>query len=88
MNTGCREQEVCQLRWDWEVPVPELDTSVFIVPGERVKNREDRVVVLNRVARSVVEEVRGMHAEHVFTYRGHAVEPSTTAAGKRGKKVG
>ena len=33
-NTGCREQEVGSLRWDWEVPVPELDTSVFIIPRE------------------------------------------------------
>lgn len=24
VNTGCREQEVCQPRWEWEVPVPEL----------------------------------------------------------------
>jgi integrase len=30
VNTGCREQEVCLLRWEWEVEVPELDTSVFI----------------------------------------------------------
>jgi len=51
VNTGCREQEVCQLRWDWEVQVPELNTSVFIIPGELVKNREDRLVILNRVAR-------------------------------------
>jgi len=48
--TGCRKQEVCQLRWDWEVMVPELETSVFIVPRERVKSREDRLVVLNHVA--------------------------------------
>jgi hypothetical protein len=34
VNTGCREQDVCQLRWDWEVPVPEIDTSAFIVPCE------------------------------------------------------
>jgi integrase len=39
VNTGTREQEVCQLRWDWEVTVPELETSVFIVPGKIVKNR-------------------------------------------------
>jgi len=69
VNTGCREQEVCRLRWDWEVEVPELGTSVFLIPGEFVKNREERLVVLNRVARSVIEEVRGMHPEHVFIYR-------------------
>jgi len=58
-NTGTREQEVCTLRWEWEISVPELDTSVFIIPGERVKNGEERLVVHNRVAQSVIEEVRG-----------------------------
>ena len=69
VNTGTREQEVCQLRWSWEVQVPELETSVFIVPKGFVKNDEDRLIVLNRVARSVVEECRGMHREFVFAYR-------------------
>ena len=55
INTGCREQEVCRLRWEWEIKVPELETSVFIIPGSGVKNGEDRLVVLNRVAKSVVE---------------------------------
>ena len=66
VNSGCREQEVCGLRWDYEVKVPELDTSVFIIPGERVKNGQERLVVLNRVAKSVVESLRGRHATHVF----------------------
>ena len=52
VNTGCRDQEVCGLKWDDEVKVPELDTSVFIIPGDRVKNAQDRLVVLNRIARS------------------------------------
>jgi integrase len=69
VNTGTREQEVCQLRWSWEVQVPELESSVFIVPKGFVKNDEDRLIVLNRVARSVVEECRGMHREFVFVYR-------------------
>jgi hypothetical protein len=30
---------------------------------------EDRLVVLNRIARSVVDEVRGQHSNYVFTYR-------------------
>lgn len=37
VNTGCREQEACQLRRDWEIQVPELNTSVFIIPGKKVK---------------------------------------------------
>ena len=43
VNTGCRDAEICGLRWDWEVRVPELDTSVFIVPGKKVKNGDDRL---------------------------------------------
>ena len=87
VNTGCREQEVCQLRWDWEVPVPELNTSVFIIPGERVKNREDRLVVLNRIARSVVEEARGNHPNYVFTYKGHPVQNINNSSWQRVRKV-
>ena len=68
VNTGTREQEVCGLRWDHEVKVPELETSVFIVPGDRVKNGEERLVVLNRVAKSVIEAQRGVHAVYVFAH--------------------
>jgi integrase len=68
VNTGCRDQEVCGLKWYDEVEVPELDTSVFIVPGDRVKNAQDRLVVLNRIARSVVESQRGQHRDYVFAY--------------------
>ncbi len=67
VNTGCREQEVCHLRWGWEQAIPELETSVFIIPKERVKNREDRLVVLNRVASAVIERRRGQHPDFVFT---------------------
>jgi integrase len=44
----------------------ELDTSVFIIPEDSVKNGEERLVVLNRVAKSVVESQRGLHPTHVF----------------------
>ena len=68
VNTGTREHEVVSLRWDWEVKVPELETSVFIVPRAHVKNGMERVVVLNRIARSVIESCRGEHRELVFTH--------------------
>jgi len=73
VNTGCREAEVCNLHWDWEVMVPELHTSVFLIPDAQVKNREERLVVLNRIACSVVEGQRGLHKKFVFTYKGHAI---------------
>ena len=46
--------------------VPELDTCVFIVPSSLVKNGEERLVVLNREAKSVVDSMRGLHPTHVF----------------------
>ena len=27
VNTGLRDQEVCRLRWEWEYPIPELNTE-------------------------------------------------------------
>jgi integrase len=68
VNTGLREQEVCGLKWAYEVKVPELDTSVFLIPGGSVKNGEERLVVLNRVAKSVVESQRGLHPVNVFVH--------------------
>jgi integrase len=69
VNTGCRDQEICQLQWDWEFVVPELNTRIFIIPATKVKNRQDRLVVLNEVATQVIEQQRGLHARFVFTYR-------------------
>ncbi len=80
VNTGCRDQEVCGLQWAWEVAVPELATTVFIIPGRHVKNGEERVVVLNRVARHVIETLRGTHAEYVFTYQGKPVAAMNNTA--------
>ena len=86
VNTGCREQEVCRLRWEWEVKIPEMDTSVFIIPAEYVKNREDRLVALNEVAKSVIDQVRGQHPEYVFTYRGKPVVRINNSAWKKARK--
>jgi len=85
VNTGCREQEVCSLQWDWEVEVPELDTSVFIIPETLVKNGEERLVVLNRTAMSIVNDERGKHRMHVFTYNGKRIRKMNTAAWRKGR---
>ncbi len=82
VNTGCRDQEICNLRWEWEweYAYDGKTYSIFIIPawirdhksGELkglVKNRLDRLVVLNREAMQVVEECRGEHDIFVFTYR-------------------
>ncbi|MGC1854523.1 MAG: site-specific integrase [Candidatus Aquirickettsiella sp.] len=84
VNTGCRDQEICNLKWDWEIKIPE--GSVFIIPAWRVKNRKNRLVVLNEVARQVIEEVRGSHMEYVFTFRGKPVTRMLNSAWIKARK--
>lgn len=87
VNTGCREQEVCGLKWAYECQVPELDTSVFMIPASKVKNREERLVILNRIAKSIVGSQRDIHPEFVFTYRGHPVTKMYNSAWKRVREL-
>lgn len=71
VNTGCRDREICELRWDWEIKIPELPhILVFIVPEELVKNGEERLIVCNDTAQSAVEHERGKHPTYVFSFRG------------------
>lgn len=88
VNTGTREQEVCKLRWDWEIEVPELGTSVFLIPAEfggrseksGVKNREDRLVVLNDAAKSIIQSQRNRHREWVFPFEGRPLHRMNATA--------
>jgi len=77
LNTGARDDVVCNLRWEWEIFLEELECSVFIVPPRYVKGRKGwRPLVCNRVAQSIIEERRGKHPEFVFTYQpGKKLEP-------------
>ena len=80
VNTGLREREVTRLSWDWEWKIPELDTSVFRIPKEFVKNKADRLVILNTVAQSVIDECRGRHPDRVFTYKGNPIKKINNSA--------
>lgn len=85
-NTGCRDREICRLRWDWEMKATNADhTTVFVIPSEFVKNRDDRLVVLNSVAQSVIDEVRGQHAEYVFTYKGKPIDRMLNSAWQKAR---
>src|SRR3954469_7531523 len=75
--------EVVQLRWEWEVRLPGQEKSVFVIPARIVKNKSDRVVILNDVAQSVIESLRGKHGTFVFTRDGMPSRGSTTRAGRR-----
>lgn len=81
LNTGVRDDVVCNLRWDWEIPVPELGISVFETPPENVKGRRtSKLVVCNTLSQAVVEELRGVHPTHVFVMAGsgHDLGPIQT----------
>ena len=88
VNTGCREAEVCGLKWDWEIEVPNFKSAVFIIPaytvltvrGKQVKNRYDRWVVCNDVATRVINSVRGDDDTYVFVYRGNPIERMNNSA--------
>ena len=66
LYTGAREQEVCGLRWEWEYHVPEIHRSVFLIPSEYVKNKKNRLLVLNDTAHAVVESHRSNGSQYVF----------------------
>lgn len=94
VNTGRREQEVCKLRWEWEIKVPELETSVFLIPADfgggfedsGVKNGEERLVVLNDVARSIICKQRGLDPEWAFPYEGRALHRMNDTAWRSARK--
>ncbi|HEV7913023.1 MAG TPA: tyrosine-type recombinase/integrase [Albitalea sp.] len=69
LNTGGRDDNVCALRWAWEVKVPEMGRSVFVIPAAEFKSKRDHVLILNDVAWSIVEDCRGAHDEFVFVWR-------------------
>jgi hypothetical protein len=69
-----------------DVTVAELGCSVFVLPSTATKNGQERIVLLNRIARSVIEGVRGEHPVYVFTYNGNPVDRMLNSAWKKARK--
>ena len=44
-----------------------------LIPDTLVKNGEERLVVLNRTAISIANDVRGKHRKYVLTYKGKRI---------------
>lgn len=61
---------------DWEILIPEINISAFLIPADfgnrhkssRDKNGDERLVVLNAVAKPVIEGQRGLDLVWVFPY--------------------
>ena len=86
VNTGTREQEVCQLQWDWQIDIPELGTSVFLVPGVIIKNADERLIILNKIATSSISNQVGKHPTRVFTFNGKPIKNILSTAWKRARQ--
>ena len=50
-----------------------------------MENKQDRLVVMNDIARQVVSSRRGIHETHVFTDRGNPVTPMLNSGWKRAR---
>jgi integrase len=50
-----------------------------------VKNGEDRLVILNRITRAVVDARRGRHATHVFAFKGKPMRRMLYSAWKKAR---
>ncbi|VVP26627.1 hypothetical protein PS876_04116 [Pseudomonas fluorescens] len=75
--------------------MPELGTSVLLIPadfGSRhkragVKNGDERLVVLNSVAKSIIDKQRGLNKEWVFSYNGNAMHRMNDSAWKKAGRI-
>ena len=69
VNTGCRDQELCNLRWDWLKKIDDTLWYFELLKGS-TKNNQVRPVILNSTAKSIVESLVGNNPEYVFSYEG------------------
>ena len=78
VNTGVRKAELFGLRWSDMVPIPEIESYVFILRG--TKNGKDRAVICNSIARRAVEYQRGNASIYVFPSKRAQCEGSMVRA--------
>ena len=74
LNTGARMGEITQLRWSWGVWFDALKLFAFRIPEEYHKNGKSKLVVLNSIAKEIIDRQRGKHPEFVFTYKGGPIK--------------
>ena len=86
VNTELRDSNVCGLQWQWEVEVPDVGRSVFVIPPQCYKTNRQHVVVLNDAAWSIVQTQRGKHPEWVFPFRGRRIGHKNNTAWKRARE--
>lgn len=65
INCGLRDDNICGLRWDCEVPVPEVNRSVFIIHEDTYKTDVKHVLILNDAAWSIIESQRAIRTQRM-----------------------
>lgn len=81
LHTGLRESELTQLKWSEE----NRKLGIFVLPGERTKNGEDRIVPLNSIAKTIIDAQRSIHDEYVFTFKGQPVQRINGSAWRKAR---
>ena len=86
LNTGARQGEITNLRWSWELLSEELGISVFQIPETHHKNGKSKIVVLNSIAKEIIEQRRGEHPEFVFTYKGESIKRFNASSWRKNRE--
>ncbi len=66
VHTGLRDKPLVNLQWSWEQYEEALGETVFKIPAKYMKNGKPMTLILNRIARQVIESMRGYHEIYVF----------------------
>ena len=85
---GLARMLLFDLKWEWEIAVPELGASVFEIPRKGVMGRKrSHMLIGNTVAQSINESQLRLHLIYVFTYNGHRVETINNSAWQLARRL-
>lgn len=80
--TGLRQRNVLDLQWSQV----DLKNAVAWIHPDQSKTRKAIAVPLNQRAIALLEQLIGIHAEYVFTYKGATIQQVNTKAWKKALK--
>lgn len=94
VNTGLRNENICGLKWEWELHMPETGRSVFIIPPYAFKTNVPHVLILNDVAWHIIEKQRSikwarnvvdLSESFVFNFEGGRIDRMNNSAWEKAR---